>query len=279
MNLLARYGNRCVRSTLVPKNVSNLGSFSFFSTIEQPEASKVAKKPKSKPVKLETPKATLESEQEVVEAPKVAQSSPEQIDSKFLDKETQIKKYIAYANIKNLFVESDGVKSNINDRYKSLINSFKSILVETRAPATSSKSLSIETRYKLLETSFREIIVEAKMKQVNTGSESKPIATSDSQEEVQITDNVEGVKTIELKPKLDEFGRAYGTGRRKTSVARVWVKEGSGQFTVNGKPLSSFFDQFHRDICLEPFLQTNSSGTYDVYSTVKGGGITGMIHT
>ena len=49
--------------------------------------------------------------------------------------------------------------------------------------------------------------------------------------------------TVELdeKPKLDNLGRAYSTGKRKDAVARVWIKKGSGKITVNKKPLEKYF--------------------------------------
>ena len=76
---------------------------------------------------------------------------------------------------------------------------------------------------------------------------------------------------------IDEFGRSYGTGRRKTAVARVWIKPGVGQFTVNGKSISEYFPstmaRFH---VLEPFCHTETSGMFDIYSTVKGGGRSGQ---
>ena len=74
----------------------------------------------------------------------------------------------------------------------------------------------------------------------------------------------------------DEKGRAYGTGRRKTAVARVWVSEGTGQIFVNKK---NFVDYFpipeHRHHCLEPMLLTRTVGAFDIYTTVKGGGVSG----
>lgn len=78
-------------------------------------------------------------------------------------------------------------------------------------------------------------------------------------------------------PMRDEQGRAYSTGRRKTSTARVWVKLGDGQFTVNGKPLVDYFPRMnHRLQCLEPMLVTQSVGAFDVQLTVKGGGSSGQ---
>ncbi len=76
--------------------------------------------------------------------------------------------------------------------------------------------------------------------------------------------------------KVDEFGRSYGTGRRKTSVARVWLKDGSGQFIVNHKPLTEYFQPMQRADLLAAFLISQTAGLFDVYCTVKGGGISGQ---
>lgn len=76
---------------------------------------------------------------------------------------------------------------------------------------------------------------------------------------------------------IDELGRSYGTGRRKTAVARVWIKPGMGQFSVNSKSLAEYFPStVARFNVLEPFFHTETSGMFDVYSTVKGGGRSGQ---
>ena len=75
---------------------------------------------------------------------------------------------------------------------------------------------------------------------------------------------------------VDEFGRAYGTGRRKSSVARVWIKEGSGQFMVNDKNFSDYFQPIQREHALGAFLATKTAGLFDTFCTVKGGGISGQ---
>jgi small subunit ribosomal protein S9 len=77
-------------------------------------------------------------------------------------------------------------------------------------------------------------------------------------------------------PNLDEFGRAYGTGRRKSSVARVWIKEGSGLFEVNNKLLCDTLQPLQREEVIKPFLVTGTCGMFDVWCTVKGGGISGQ---
>lgn len=69
----------------------------------------------------------------------------------------------------------------------------------------------------------------------------------------------------------------YATGRRKTSVARVWLFPGTGEITVNGKDLLDYFGRRTLDMIIrQPFLVTNTEGQYDVRATVRGGGLTGQ---
>ncbi|KAG0620256.1 hypothetical protein M758_4G202100 [Ceratodon purpureus] len=76
---------------------------------------------------------------------------------------------------------------------------------------------------------------------------------------------------------VDEFGRAYATGKRKESIARVWLAQGEGKFTINGKAFDNYFpDIANRIHMLEPMVQTNTLGAFNVRSTVKGGGTTGQ---
>jgi small subunit ribosomal protein S9 len=91
-----------------------------------------------------------------------------------------------------------------------------------------------------------------------------------------LKDKLMQVPSLLVANNIDELGRAYGTGRRKTSVARVWVNKGSGQFYVNGKLLVDYFLPIQREECLLPFLVVNQAGVYDVNCTVKGGGISGQ---
>ena len=77
--------------------------------------------------------------------------------------------------------------------------------------------------------------------------------------------------------KIDEFGRSYGTGKRKTSIARVWIKEGSGLFVVNDRRLIDYFPPIQREDCLGSFVASKTSGLFDVWCTVKGGGISGRL--
>ena len=76
---------------------------------------------------------------------------------------------------------------------------------------------------------------------------------------------------------LDQYGRAYATGRRKDAVARVWLKPGTGQIVVNGRDQSTYFARPSlRLVINQPFDVTERRGQYDVMATVKGGGLSGQ---
>jgi small subunit ribosomal protein S9 len=65
----------------------------------------------------------------------------------------------------------------------------------------------------------------------------------------------------------------YGTGRRKTSVARVFIKTGTGKFTVNEKPVDEFFTrETGRMVVRQPLALTNHVTTFDIMVNVNGGG-------
>ncbi len=69
----------------------------------------------------------------------------------------------------------------------------------------------------------------------------------------------------------------YGTGRRKTSTARVFLRPGKGEITINARPLDTFFGRkTARMIVRQPLEVANATDTFDVAATVKGGGITGQ---
>jgi small subunit ribosomal protein S9 len=71
--------------------------------------------------------------------------------------------------------------------------------------------------------------------------------------------------------------RFYGTGRRKTSIARVWLRPGSGRIVVNRRPVEdSFARETLRMIISQPLAITNTTAQFDVLATVTGGGPTGQ---
>jgi small subunit ribosomal protein S9 len=69
----------------------------------------------------------------------------------------------------------------------------------------------------------------------------------------------------------------YGTGRRKSSVARVYIKSGKGEIVVNGKPIDLYFSrETSRMIARQPLILTNHAQTFDIKVNVSGGGETGQ---
>ena len=85
--------------------------------------------------------------------------------------------------------------------------------------------------------------------------------------------NPEPVKKI----KLDFKDSKYATGRRKSSIARVWLKKGSGMIYINGKKMNEYFKKTNLQISvIRPLTLTKRENEFDVRCTVKGGGHTGQ---
>jgi len=77
--------------------------------------------------------------------------------------------------------------------------------------------------------------------------------------------------------KLDKFGRAYATGKRKNAVARVWIKPGRGKITVNTKDFSAYFARPVLQMLLrQPLIAAARADQYDITVTVAGGGLSGQ---
>ena len=88
---------------------------------------------------------------------------------------------------------------------------------------------------------------------------------------------MESVQQQEKKIKLDFKDSKYATGRRKTSIAKVWLKKGTGKIYVNGKDFNDYFSRdSHKMQIVRPFEIINQATDYDVRSTVIGGGHTGQ---
>jgi small subunit ribosomal protein S9 len=79
------------------------------------------------------------------------------------------------------------------------------------------------------------------------------------------------------EPQIDALGRSYATGKRKNAVARVWIKPGRGQVTVNGRDISVYFARpVLRMLLAQPFLVADRINQFDVMCTVVGGGLSGQ---
>ena len=79
------------------------------------------------------------------------------------------------------------------------------------------------------------------------------------------------------QPTLDNKERSYATGKRKNSIARVWLKKGEGNISINGKSLKDYFSRpVLQMIVNQPLEVIQSIGGYDIMATVKGGGLSGQ---
>ena len=76
---------------------------------------------------------------------------------------------------------------------------------------------------------------------------------------------------------MEQENTYYATGRRKTAIARTWIKPGSGEIVINNRPAKEYFPiETIRTDMIQPFKITNTFGSYDVKATVVGGGIAGQ---
>jgi small subunit ribosomal protein S9 len=83
--------------------------------------------------------------------------------------------------------------------------------------------------------------------------------------------------TAAAQPQRDKFGRAYATGKRKNAVARVWIKPGKGQITINGRDQEVYFARpVLRMMIAQPLEVSDRSGQFDVVVSVAGSGLSGQ---
>ena len=90
-------------------------------------------------------------------------------------------------------------------------------------------------------------------------------------------ENTEIIKDDSKAINLDVKQRAYATGKRKNSIARVWLKRGTGSISVNGKTLNKYFARpVLQMIVNQPLDVIDSEGAFEIKATVKGGGLSGQ---
>ena len=76
---------------------------------------------------------------------------------------------------------------------------------------------------------------------------------------------------------MEQENTFYATGRRKTAIARTWIKPGSGEIVINNRSAEEYFPiETIRAGMIQPFKITNTFGSYDVKATVVGGGVAGQ---
>ena len=84
-------------------------------------------------------------------------------------------------------------------------------------------------------------------------------------------------EAVVREPKIDAQGRAYATGKRKNAVARVWIKPGKGQITINGRDQTVYFARpVLRMMIAQPLEIADRAGQFDVIVSVEGSGLSGQ---
>ena len=88
---------------------------------------------------------------------------------------------------------------------------------------------------------------------------------------------MEEIQNNNLENNLDNKERAYATGKRKNSIARVWLKRGNGEIKINGKNLEKYFSRpVLQMIVNQPLNVIQAEKNYEIIATVKGGGLSGQ---
>lgn len=88
---------------------------------------------------------------------------------------------------------------------------------------------------------------------------------------------IEVSKAQPRERKVDSLGRSYATGKRKNSIARVWIKKGTGKFDINGRDLKNYFGrEILTVIVKQPLVATKNENKFDIKATVTGGGLSGQ---
>ena len=136
----------------------------------------------------------------------------------------------------------------------------------------------------MVDTKEIKKVVSAKKQKTDVSDVKVEVVKKKSVKEADLSSLKDVVKE-EVKPVIekkqkevkDSLGRVYSTGKRKTSIARVWMKLGKGNLIVNGKVYEDYFRRpILQMIVNQPFELVSRVGSYDVEATVKGGGLSGQ---
>ncbi|MDD3181225.1 MAG: 30S ribosomal protein S9 [Alphaproteobacteria bacterium] len=95
--------------------------------------------------------------------------------------------------------------------------------------------------------------------------------------ETKVVETVASDMPVKRERKVDQYGRAYATGKRKNAIARVWIKPGNGKIIVNGRDITVYFARpVLQMIVNQPFAVAERAGQFDVMCLVSGGGLSGQ---
>lgn len=143
--------------------------------------------------------------------------------------------------------------------------------VAKKAKKEAVQSEDIETVAKTNETESEENAFAKQLKEADVKQYDETI----QQEKIGEKEDLEKAKVYTAN--IDGKGRSYGTGKRKSSIARVWIKPGNGKIVVNKKESSDYFKRAVLEkVINKPFDITHNKGKFDVFATLRGGGLSGQ---
>ncbi len=157
--------------------------------------------------------------------------------------------------------------------------------VETEATETATDTPAVKKAPVKKATTAKKTVKEAVAVETVKKPRAKKTETADSASEDTGLKALKAAKATTQKaaaPKkeksaTDSKGRTYATGKRKTSIARVWIMPGTGKIQVNGKDFEAYFRRpILKMMINQPFGVANRVGAYDVMATIKGGGLSGQ---
>ncbi len=152
---------------------------------------------------------------------------------------------------------------------------------ETEVKATETKEVAKKAPAKKTTAkkadAKKEVKVEVKKAATKKATAEKPATIADVAPKANIVKEVKKEAPKKERPVRDAKGRVYATGKRKSSIARVWIMPGKGKIVVNGKDYEEYFRRpiLQMVIC-QPFGLTKRETAYDVMATIVGGGLSGQ---
>jgi small subunit ribosomal protein S9 len=104
-----------------------------------------------------------------------------------------------------------------------------------------------------------------------------PVTTGEGFEALRGLGTAAAEEAVVREPKIDAQGRSYATGKRKNAVARVWIKPGKGEITINGRDQAVYFARpVLRMMIAQPLQIADRLGQFDVIVSVEGSGLSGQ---
>jgi small subunit ribosomal protein S9 len=142
------------------------------------------------------------------------------------------------------------------------------------AAKAATKKAAVKTSTSAVKKAPKEVPAEIKKSKIEKADAVKKVEKA---EVVKKVEKAEAVKKAEKSEAVKISGAVYATGKRKNSIARVYIVPGKGTFVVNGRPMAEYFKRkVLQLIVTQPFTVANVEGRFDVRAMATGGGLSGQ---